>query len=78
MRRFSSVSSEMLGKSTQSRYFALLGREEEAPFPEDGYPGDYIDEIAREILAEHGKVLADRPLDETLSLFREKIGRAHV
>lgn len=66
---------EMLGKSTQSRYFALLGREEEAPFPEDGYPGDYIDEIAREILAEHGKVLADRPLDETLSLFRERTCR---
>lgn len=63
---------EMLGKSTQSRYFALLGREAEAPFPEEGYPGDYIDEIAKGILTERGESLADRPLEETLPLFREK------
>ncbi|MDR1885249.1 MAG: arginine--tRNA ligase [Synergistaceae bacterium] len=65
-----------LGKSTQSRYFARLGREEAAPFPEDGYPGDYIDEIAGRILAEHGESLADKPLGETLPFFRDETARS--
>lgn len=63
---------ENLGKSTQSRYFALLGREDEAPFPEDGYPGDYIDDIARNIAGEYGDALLSKPLDETVSLFRDR------
>ncbi|MDR1516076.1 MAG: arginine--tRNA ligase [Synergistaceae bacterium] len=67
---------ENLGKSTQSRYFALLGREQEAPFPEDGYPGDYIDGIAKKLLDEHGYALADRPLDETVGIFRDETSKA--
>jgi arginyl-tRNA synthetase len=63
---------ENLGKSTQSRYFALLGRESEAPFPKDGYPGDYIDGIAKRILDEAGASLADRPLEETAGFFRDE------
>ncbi|MDR1020822.1 MAG: arginine--tRNA ligase [Synergistaceae bacterium] len=63
---------ENLGKSTQSRYFALLGREAEAPFPEDGYPGDYIDAIAKKILDERGPALAGQPLGETAGLFRDE------
>ncbi|MDR2779567.1 MAG: arginine--tRNA ligase, partial [Synergistaceae bacterium] len=62
---------ENLGKSTQSRYFALFGRED-APFPEDGYPGDYIDEIARAIAGERGDSLLNLPLDETRSFFRDR------
>jgi len=61
-----------LGKSTQSRYFSLHGREEEAPFPEDGYPGDYIDGIARIISEEHGEKFLAMPLDATLPLFRDR------
>jgi len=45
---------KMLGKSVQSRYFEILGRPEEAPFPEDGYKGDYIYEIAQEIIDREG------------------------
>jgi arginyl-tRNA synthetase len=67
---------ENLGKSTQSRYFALLGRETEAPFPEDGYPGDYIDEIAKRIQGEFGDTLADMPLPETAALFRDETCKA--
>ncbi|MDR1581470.1 MAG: arginine--tRNA ligase [Synergistaceae bacterium] len=63
---------ENLGRSTQSRYFASWGRGDEAPFPEDGYPGDYIDGIARVISDEYGDSLLSRPLDETLPLFRDK------
>ncbi|MDR1915487.1 MAG: arginine--tRNA ligase [Synergistaceae bacterium] len=62
---------ENLGRSTQSRYFAILGKENQAPFPEDGYPGDYIDDIAREIIQEHGDSFIARPLDETLDFFRD-------
>ena len=63
---------ENLGRSTQSRYFASLGREDEAPFPKDGYPGDYIDDIARVISSEYGDSLLSRPLDETAPLFRDR------
>jgi arginyl-tRNA synthetase len=63
---------ENLGKSTQSRYFALLGREEEAPFPEDGYPGDYIDDIARMVIEEQGDSLLSKPLEETAPLFKDR------
>ena len=63
---------ENLGKSTRSRYFALLNRESEAPFPEDGYPGDYIDDIAKGILDEYGESLADKPIEETLPIFRDE------
>ena len=63
---------ENLGKSTQSRYFAMYERGDEAPFPEDGYPGDYIDGIARAIAEEHGNQLLTMPLCETLPLFRDK------
>ncbi|MDR3254509.1 MAG: arginine--tRNA ligase [Synergistaceae bacterium] len=63
---------ENLGKSTQSRYFALIGRESEAPFPEDGYPGSYIDDIAKKIYDDHGLSLAGKPLAETVGLFRDE------
>jgi arginyl-tRNA synthetase len=63
---------ENLGKSTQSRYFALFGREEDAPFPEDGYPGDYIEEIARAIAEERKDALTRLPLGETLPFFRDR------
>jgi arginyl-tRNA synthetase len=63
---------ENLGKSTQSRYFALYGREDEAPFPEDGYPGDYIDNIARRIAEERGDEFLSRELGETLAYFRDR------
>ncbi|MDR3322310.1 MAG: arginine--tRNA ligase [Synergistaceae bacterium] len=67
---------ENLGKSTQSRYFAQIGRESDAPFPEDGYPGDYIDDIAKKIYGEHGESLAEKPLDETVDFFRDETCRA--
>ncbi|MBC8322193.1 MAG: arginine--tRNA ligase [Candidatus Marinimicrobia bacterium] len=55
----------LLGQSVEARYFELLGKEIE--FPEDGYEGNYIKEIAQNILDEHGKSLT--PSDP---LFKEK------
>lgn len=63
---------EHLGLSTRSRYFAAHGREDDAPFPEDGYPGDYIDGIASKITEEYGADLLDKPLDETIAIFKKR------
>ncbi|AFM21024.1 arginyl-tRNA synthetase [Acetomicrobium mobile DSM 13181] len=62
---------KMLGKSVQSRYFEILGRSEEAPFPEDGYKGDYIYEIAQEIIDREGDKFLRVPLDESLEYFKD-------
>lgn len=60
---------EKLGQSAQARYFEELGRAAEAPMPEDGYQGDYMSDIARELVSEYGRALADKPLAETLDFF---------
>jgi arginyl-tRNA synthetase len=43
---------ETLGKSVYTRYLELLGKD--ITFPTDFYQGDYIKEIAQEILSHHG------------------------
>ena len=45
----------ILGQSVEARYFELLDKE--FKFPEDGYEGDYIIEIANSIIESHGKKL---------------------
>ncbi len=45
----------VLGQSVEARYFELLDKKFE--FPEDGYEGDYIIEIANSIIESHGKEL---------------------
>ena len=45
----------ILGESVQSRFMELVGKK--YTFPEDGYQGDYIISIAKEILEKHGKNL---------------------
>jgi len=47
----------VLGESTRARYLELLGLP--ATFPEDGYQGEYIRDIARELVEEHGDRLKD-------------------
>ena len=49
----------VLGESTRARYLELLDLPSQ--FPEDGYQGDYIQDIAREMIAEHGGSLKDHP-----------------
>ena len=46
----------VLGESVRARYLELLGQP--ATFPEDGYQGDYIREIAADLRARHGDSLA--------------------
>lgn len=63
---------ENLGKSTQSHYFELLNKGELAPFPVDGYPGDYIIDIAKSVMARYGDTLAEQPLEDTQPYFRDE------
>ncbi len=48
---------KVLGESVRSRYLEEVGRPTE--FPEDGYQGDYIREIAHSLVEEHADGLAD-------------------
>ncbi len=48
----------VLGASTKARYLELLGLKSE--FPEDGYQGDYIYDIARALMEESGDAHKDR------------------
>jgi arginyl-tRNA synthetase len=50
---------ELFGASVEARYLELLGRRVEVPA--DGYHGEYIVDVSREIVAEFGDSLADLP-----------------
>lgn len=56
----------LLGQSVYARYMEKLG--EEAPLPDGGYEGDYIREIAAEVLEKHGDSLRD---ESDHSIFKE-------
>lgn len=71
----------LLGESVFSRYLELCGRDTE--FPEDGYRGDYVGEIARRLYSEDGQAhagsrfddVSDRFIDFSFSLMLEQIKR---
>ena len=60
---------DTLAASVEARYFDLLGRP--ARFPEDGYRGQYVTEIARQVHAEYGERLADADPEERRTVIRE-------
>jgi arginyl-tRNA synthetase len=49
----------VLGESTRARYLELLGIDH--PFPEDGYQGEYIRDIAQALIDEVGESLKSQP-----------------
>ncbi|MGD9807739.1 MAG: arginine--tRNA ligase [Deferribacterales bacterium] len=51
-----------LGKSIYVRYMEIAGKE--MPFPEDGYHGQYIRDIAQDLYNEHGTKIAEMPENE--------------
>ena len=57
----------IFGKSVASRYVALIGRE--YPFPENGYVGDYIEDVAQSIYQEHGSDFEDMNEDPVFNRF---------
>ncbi len=57
-----------LGRSTWERYRELLGKPTD--FPEDGYKGDYIKDIAREIIDKDGDSHLKKSNEDALAFFR--------
>jgi len=62
------VQMRKFGESIAARYLQLLGRD--AEIPEGGYQGEYITEIAKEIILEIGEQLLDAPDDERIEFMR--------
>lgn len=57
----------LLGESVFARYKELLGIE--YPFPEDGYRGEYVRDVAEEVLNLAGKKYADCSFDQASQFF---------
>jgi arginyl-tRNA synthetase len=64
---------ELFTASVEARYLELHGRS--ATFPEEGYRGDYIAELAADIVAEHGDALFDLPPAERSARIKEEAER---
>src|SRR5690606_26504171 len=58
-----------LALSVNARYLQALGQE--AEMPEDGYRGQDIIEIGKELAAEHGETYANKSEEERLAFFKE-------
>ena len=65
---------ENLGQSIYARYREIFG--EEFEFPEGGYPGDYVREIAAEIRQQHGDKFLHEDKVEAVNVFRQYGGGA--
>ena len=63
-----------LGLSIMARYRESFG--EKVEFPEGGYPGDYVTEIAAEVKQKHGDKFLHEPKDAAVRFFREYGGDA--
>ncbi len=63
---------EMLGLSTYARYMELCGRA--VAFPEEGYHGDYVREVATAIREREGDRWADADPVETRAHMRDQAG----
>lgn len=59
----------LMGESLAARYLQELGQE--AQVPEDGYHGEYLREIAQEIISESGGAYLSLSVDERNAKFRE-------
>jgi arginyl-tRNA synthetase len=64
---------DRFGASVEARYLKLVGRQ--AKLPEDGYHGEHILEIARDIAKEHADSLGNLPPEERLARLREEGAR---
>ena len=59
------VQMETLGRSIYARYAVLCGEDE--TFPEDGYPGDYVGDLARDVFERDGRRWLEAPRDEAVA-----------
>jgi len=60
---------DTFAESVSARYRQLQG--EDVEFPEDGYRGDYIEALAREMMEDYGEEFEKKDEAERLKVFRE-------
>lgn len=60
----------LLGESLSARYMTELG--DDTPVPEDGYHGDYLRDLAKQLVAEEGDVYQHKDEKERAELFSQK------
>ena len=60
---------ENLGLSVYTRYLELFG--EKVDFPADGYPGDYVKDIAEQVSAENGDRLLKESRETAIDFFTQ-------
>jgi arginyl-tRNA synthetase len=65
---------ENLGLSLYARYRELFG--EKIDFPQNGYPGDYVKEIAAQLKQQHGDKLLGESKEAAIEFFRQHGGDA--
>ncbi|MDX1622511.1 MAG: arginine--tRNA ligase [Gemmatimonadota bacterium] len=63
---------DLLGASVHARYQRRW--DPDYPFPEEGYRGDYIGELADEMAEERGEAYRDVPPEDCLAVFRDFAG----
>ncbi len=61
----------LFGKSIDARYTQLIRGEDAVTFPEDGYHGEYIRDIALAFREEHGDAPLEMPEDERIQLLTD-------
>jgi len=61
----------LLGESVKVRYLQQLGQA--AELADEHYQGDYITDLARDLIAEHGPALVDMPADTFAEYARDRI-----
>ena len=60
---------DILGESVFARYQSLIGKE--VNFPENGYQGEYIATLAKEIMEDYQEQLRDKDITEQLDFFKK-------
>lgn len=63
----------LLGESVKVRYLQQLGQA--AELADEHYQGEYIADLARDLIAAHGDALADMPADTFAEYARDRISR---
>ena len=58
---------KLLGMSVFAKYKSLCGMQ--YPFPEDGYRGDYVEDIAKEIKEKYGNAFDEKDFNDDAQLF---------
>ena len=63
---------DIFTRSFRHRYAEALGQAEKYPFPEDGYPGDYLIDMAKDLVAEVGDAYLNLDEPESTRKFKQE------